>query len=109
MFDLTDPPLPFPRSVIKKDTRGHPTSEEYLIPIHAKKEILERMFPFEGVPDLADTRYDLHEGKKFVVGEFKVVRENGTNYLVSPYYYNSGGTVIDWMAAEFDQGETKKA
>jgi hypothetical protein len=109
MFDLTDPPLPFPTSVMTRDGKGCPTSEEYLIPIHAKKEILESMYPFEGVPDLADTRYDIHEGKKFVVGEFKVVRENGTNYLVSPYYYASGGTVIDWMPADFAQRGQERA
>ena len=105
MYDPTDPPLPFPRSVMTRDRRGRPTSEEYLIPIHAKKEILERMYPFDGVPDLADIRYDLHEGKCFVVGEFKVVRENDTNYLVSPYYYSSGGTVIDWMPEDFEERE----
>lgn len=39
--------------------------------------------------------------------EFKVVREGGRNYLVSPYYYESGGTMIDWMPADF--GDEEKA
>jgi hypothetical protein len=41
--------------------------------------------------------YDLHADKMFVVREFRVTWEHGMNYLVSPYYPESGGTVIDWM------------
>jgi len=76
----------------------HPTSGEYLIPDSDKKKVLEKMYIFEGIPDLKSKLYDLHEGLLFVVKDFKVVREDGKNYLVSPYYYRSGGTVIDWMA-----------
>jgi len=96
-----EPVLPFPRAVIKRDARGRPTSEEYLIPVQYKDAILKQMYPFAGPPALTEQRYDLHAEKLFVVSEFKVVRENGTNYLVSPYYYESGGTVIDWMPADF--------
>jgi hypothetical protein len=31
------------------------------------------------------------------VRDFRVTWENGQNWLVSPYYPNSGGTVIDWV------------
>jgi hypothetical protein len=44
--------------------------------------------------------YDLHEEKKFTVRQFRVTREGGMNMLVSPYYPNSGGSVIDWVPAE---------
>jgi hypothetical protein len=40
---------------------------------------------------------DLHAGKKFLIKDFRVTWEHGMNYLVSPYYPESGGTVIDWM------------
>ena len=38
---------------------------------------------------------DIHEDKIFRVKEFCVTREGKTNNLVSPYYFKSGGTVID--------------
>ena len=40
---------------------------------------------------------DLHSGKKFLIKDFRVTWEHGMNYLVSPFYPESGGTVIDWM------------
>ena len=40
--------------------------------------------------------YDIHANKTFIVKEFRVTWEHGMNYLVSPYYPESGGTVIDW-------------
>ncbi len=100
---LNDPPLDFPRKVIKKNGRGRPILEEYEIPEQAKEAVLKEMYPFEGVPSLSETRYDLHEGKNFLVGDFKVIREQDVNYLVSPYYYSSGGTAIDWMPARSEQ------
>jgi hypothetical protein len=36
----------------------------------------------------------------FIVKDFRVTWEHGMNYLVSPYYPESGGTVIDWMDEE---------
>jgi hypothetical protein len=32
-----------------------------------------------------------------------VYREDETNYLVSPYYPEGDGTVIDWMPADWDE------
>jgi hypothetical protein len=75
----------------------HPASEEYVIPDSDKKAVLKKMYPFDDLPDIESKLYDLHAGLLFIVKDFKVVRENGKNYLVSPYYYHSGGTVIDWM------------
>ena len=52
---------------------------------------------------------DIHEDKTFKVRDFRVTREDGMNLLVSPYYPNSGGTVIDWVreewAIEFNEDE----
>lgn len=49
---------------------------------------------------------DLHEEKTFLVRNFRVVREAAMDLLVSPYFFNSGGTVIDWMPPDFRPGET---
>ena len=50
----------------------------------------------------------MHADKTFVVRDFRVTWEHGMNYLVSPYYAESGGTVIDWVDenwAEEDDAE----
>jgi len=102
-----DETLRFPREVRQRDGRGRPTSEEYIIPKNEKRKVLELLYPFPGIPALDEERFDLHEERKFKIAEFKVVREDDMNYLVSPYYYESGGTVIDWMPADF--GDEQKA
>lgn len=105
MNPKSDPPLPFPLQSRITDDRGCPLSEEYDIPLNAKKKVLQAMYLFEDCPKLNDILCDLHAGKKFTVADFKVVRESGKNYLVSPYYYESGGTVIDWVPAEWADDE----
>ena len=92
-----EPRLSFPT---KKVRAGDGEIEEYIIPETKKAEVLADLYPFVPVPSLDEERYDLHEGKKFVVKEFRVTRENGMNFLVSPYYFQSGGSVIDWMPVD---------
>jgi len=71
--------------------------EEFLIPEEDKEIVLEQLYPFSPIPKLTDVVYDLHADKTFIVKDFRVTWEHGMNYLVSPYYPESGGTVIDWM------------
>ena len=71
--------------------------EEFIIPEEDKEIVLEQIYPFLPIPKLTDGIYDLHADKTFEVREFRVTWEHGMNYLVSPYYPESGGTVIDWM------------
>lgn len=85
--------------------------EEFIIPEEDKEIVLEQLYPFSPVPKLTDEMEDLHSGKKFLVKDFRVTWEHGMNYLVSPYYPESGGTVIDWIDGdawvddEFDESE----
>jgi hypothetical protein len=97
--------LPYPMVVRERDKDGWVISEEYLIPESDKQAVLEQHYPFVGVPSLDDELYDLHADKTFRVRDYKLVRENGMNLLVSPYYYESGGSVIDWMPLDFMQDE----
>lgn len=90
--------LPFPT---KPMDVGNGTVEEYVIPEDKRQEVLDALYLFVPVPSLDAVMYDIHEGKTFVVREFRVTWENGQNWLVSPYYPASGGTVIDWMPADF--------
>jgi hypothetical protein len=70
--------------------------EEYIIPYDKKEEVLKKLYPFIPIPSLEDLMTDMHEDKRFKVKEFCVTREGKSNMLVSPYYFISGGTVIDW-------------
>lgn len=71
--------------------------EEFIIPDEDKEIVLKQLYPFSPIPKLTDEVEDLHSGKKFLIKDFRVTWEHGMNYLVSPYYPESGGTVIDWM------------
>lgn len=71
--------------------------EEFIIPEEDREIVLEQLFPFSPIPKLTDEIYDLHAGKTFIAKDFRVTWEHGINFLVSPYYPESGGTVIDWI------------
>jgi len=90
--------LPFPTRPLQ--VQGD-TVEEFIIPDESRQEVLEQLYLFDPVPSLDDEMYDLHEGKLFRVRDYRVTWEHGQNWLVSPYYPESGGTVIDWMPADF--------
>ena len=69
---------------------------EYVIPDEDKQKVLEKMYPFEDCPSLEEKQYDIHEEKNFVVKDFKVILADGEDFLVSPYWFSSGGDVTDW-------------
>jgi hypothetical protein len=98
-----DPKLSYPTRLVPA---GAEMIEEYIIPDGEKAQVLEQLYPFDPVPALTETMYDLHEEKPFRVGDFRVLRGAAMDMLVSPYFFNSGGTVIDWMPQDFKPGET---
>ena len=77
--------------------------EEFIIPDEDRELVLEQIYPFSPIPRLTDVMYDIHADKKFMVKDFRVTWEHGMNYLVSPYYPESGGTVIDWWDENWDE------
>jgi len=83
--------------------------EEYVIPEEKKAEVLGDLYIFHPVPGLDDTMEDIHTGKRFTVRQFRVTREGGHNFLVSPFYEEGGGTVIDWMPAARKRRSSKPA
>jgi len=97
----TLPRLSYPTCQVPE---GAEMIEEYIIPDEEKAQVLEQLYPFDPVPALAETMFDLHEEKQFRVGDFRVLRGAAMDMLVSPYYFNSGGTVIDWMPPAFKPG-----
>jgi hypothetical protein len=77
--------------------------EEFIIPDEDRELVLEQIYPFSPIPELTDIMYDIHADKTFMVKEFRVTWEHGMNYLVSPYYPESGGTVIDWWDENWNE------
>jgi hypothetical protein len=87
-------PLPFP---IRPWVINGVSVPEFIIPEEKKEEVLGVLYPFSPVPSLDEQMYDLHADKIFTVRDYRVTCEHGMNYLVSPYYAEAGGTVIDWV------------
>lgn len=92
-----DPRLPFPTRLVRI---GEYLVEEFIIPDDKRAEVLAQLYPFRPIPNLDAKLYDLHADKTFIVKQYRVTYEFGMNYLVSPYYFESGGTVIDWLPLE---------
>ena len=97
MLEMNDPLPPYPCVPREFDKDGWVISEEFLIPMEEKQAYLNAHYPFEGVPNLDDELLDMHADKNFFVRDFMLVREHKFNMIVSPYYYESGGSVIDWV------------
>jgi hypothetical protein len=86
--------LPFPT---RRLTIGQVRFEEYIIPDDRREEVLRLLYLFRPVPRLSAWREDIHTGRKFRVRDYRVLRHGGRNWLVSPFYEEGGGTVIDWI------------
>ena len=71
--------------------------EIYDIPEADKEKIFRQLYVFENLPSLDEIRLDIHSCKEFYIRDFLVTREGEGNFLVSPYYPESGGTVLDWI------------
>ena len=80
--------------------------EVYDIPDSKKADILAELYPFGQSPSMDDTLFDLHEGRSFKVSDFIVVREDNSNFAVSPYYLHSGGTILDWIPMDRMESDT---
>lgn len=91
--------LPFP---LRTEETGSGPVGIYEIPESQKPDVLKKLYPFRPIPSLDMVMEDIHAEKTFRVRDFIVVREEGMNILASPYYLESGGSVIDWMPVDDD-------
>ena len=71
--------------------------EKYIIPDEDKQKVLDALYPFFDTPSLDADMLDLHTQKTFKVRNYIVTREGNGNFLVTPYYAEAGGTVLDWV------------
>ena len=76
--------------------------ERYVIPEEDKQKTLDSLYPFFDVPPLDAVMLDLHTQRTFKVRDYIVTREGNGNFLVTPYYAEKGGTVLDWMTPDND-------
>ena len=90
--------LPYPTRKMKAPW-GKPL-EAYIIPEEDKEKVLKELYPFVDTPSLNTVMLDLHENKCFTVRDYLVIREGKQNYLVSPYFGSTGGSVLDWVDPE---------
>ena len=76
------------------------TIEFYQIPENEKERVLQELYPFAPIPSMEDTVFDIHEEKTFKVKDFLVMRDHDLNFLVSPFFCRSGGSVLDWISRD---------
>ena len=95
-------PLPYPLKPLKM--ASGPAEEVYEIPENAKPDILADLYPFCPCPAPDSEVFDLHEQKLFKFRDALVIRYNGRNLIVSPFYSHSGGMVVDFMPPECATG-----
>ena len=76
--------------------------ERYIIPDEDKEKVLDALYPFFDTPSLDADMLDLHTQRTFKVRDYIVTREGNGNVLVTPYYAEAGGTVLDWVAPDND-------
>ena len=77
--------------------------EVYDIPDADREKVFRQLYVFDSYPDLNEVRLDIHSNKLFYIRDFLVTREGEGNFLVSPYYPESGGTVLDWVEPEDEE------
>ena len=87
--------LEYPTEILKMSNGCE--VEKYIIPEEDKQKVLDMLYPFAGQPSLDDELLDIHTDKNFKVRDYIVTREGDGNFLVSPYYAEKGGTVLDWI------------
>ena len=64
-----------------------------------KQQFLNENYPFGSAPELTDKFRCLHCGEVITVGEYKIFREQGGDflYICYPNAPECNGTVIDWI------------
>ncbi|MBO7533902.1 MAG: hypothetical protein J6T46_07925 [Victivallales bacterium] len=97
MLTVTGPqePLDYPTHLLALSDGTF--TKEYEIPEEDREKVFRKLYLFDSPPPMDTDMMDIHEGKKFKVRDFRVIREDGGNFIVSPFYPVSGGTLLDWV------------
>ena len=97
LIRLTGPQEPLDYPMEDMEMANGCIVKRYVIPDTDKEKVLAALYPFTPCPTLDEVRLDIHTEKKFTVRDFMVTREGDGNFLVTPYYAEAGGTVLDWI------------
>ena len=97
LLKLTGPQKPLDYPMEDMEMANGCIVKRYVIPDTDKEKVLAALYPFAPCPNLDEVRLDIHTEKRFTVRDFMVTREGDLNVLVTPYYAEAGGTVLDWM------------
>ncbi len=90
------PELPYPLKEV--ECADGTVQRIYEIPDADKAKVLADLYSLSGAPSIDDALYDIHERKEFKVRDFLVIRWCEGNLLASPYFPQSGGMLVDWVA-----------
>lgn len=88
-------PLPYPLLTHKDDT--YDDELYYDIPDAEKETVLKRLWFFTSDIEMSTVLHDIHAGQDVEFGNCIVVRRDGIDYICSPMYWESGGTIIDLL------------
>ena len=91
------PELPYPTHILQMSDGTF--TREYEIPDGLREAVFQELYLFDHVPPMDAIMLDIHEDKTFKVRDFRLIREGRGNFIVSPYYALSGGTLLDWIPA----------
>ena len=61
-------------------------------------DCFRKLAQVELLRNMDDERIDIHTDNSFKVRDYIVTRKGDGNFLVSPYYAEAGGTVLDWIS-----------
>lgn len=92
------PELEYPLKTLEMP-EGFKNELEYDIPAEDKEKLWESLNPFVASFTMEDILLDIHSGKRFALKDYKVIRSNDRNFIVSPFYAEAGGTVLDFVPA----------
>ena len=99
-------PFPLKKHAVKYNDEEVVVDWYYVIQPLKKQEVFDSydLWPFADKPKLEKVLFDIHASKYFYLVDFKVIRWHEINILVSPYYFKSGGTVLDMVDPKTMQG-----
>lgn len=101
-------PLKYPTVWKQFQNHGY-RFRQYVIPPEEKAAVIRKLWMFDGAErlDMDATYLDIHCNKTFKLRDAIITREDGCNFIMSPYYPEAGGTLLDMT--EYTEKVQKKA
>lgn len=101
------PELEYPLKTLEMP-EGFKNELEYDIPAEDKEKLWESLNPFMTSFTMDEILFDIHSGKRFALKDYKVIRSNERNFIVSPYYSEAGGTLLDFVPPTSDEPQMQQ-